>query len=359
MFSYSKFERNVDHMDNMARIDILAAKTTLSKEELVALLSTFSDQDRKYAAGKAQELSLSIFGRKIYSRGLLEISSFCSNDCYYCGIRKSNVKAVRYRLSEDEIYSCCEWAYGSGFRTFVLQGGEDRYFTDDLLVKMISNIKDRYSECAVTLSLGEKERSSYQRFFNAGADRYLLRHETACDPHYSLLHPSAQTLSERKRCLYDLKEIGFQTGCGLMVGSPFQTKENLADDLIFMKEFGPHMVGLGPFIPHKETPFRDNPAGSAEDSLFMLSLVRLMLPRVLLPATTALGTVISDGREQGILAGANVVMPNISPLDERKNYLLYDNKIGTSDDALESLVYVRQKIEGIGYELAVERGDYS
>lgn len=331
----------------------------MSKEELVALLSTFSDQDRKYAAGKAQELSLSIFGRKIYSRGLLEISSFCSNDCYYCGIRKSNVKAVRYRLSEDEIYSCCEWAYGSGFRTFVLQGGEDRYFTDDLLVKMISNIKDRYSECAVTLSLGEKERSSYQRFFNAGADRYLLRHETACDPHYSLLHPSAQTLSERKRCLYDLKEIGFQTGCGLMVGSPFQTKENLADDLIFMKEFGPHMVGLGPFIPHKETPFRDNPAGSAEDSLFMLSLVRLMLPRVLLPATTALGTVISDGREQGILAGANVVMPNISPLDERKNYLLYDNKIGTSDDALESLVYVRQKIEGIGYELAVERGDYS
>lgn len=359
MFSYSKFERNVDHMDNMTRIDILAKKAILSKEELVVLLSTFSDEDRKYAAGKAQELSLSIFGRKIYSRGLLEISSFCKNDCYYCGIRKSNVKAIRYRLSEYEIYSCCEWAYGSGFRTFVLQGGEDRYFTDDLLVKMINNIKDRYSECAITLSLGEKERSSYQRLFDAGADRYLLRHETACDSHYSLLHPSALTLKERKRCLYDLKEIGFQTGCGLMVGSPFQTKENLADDLIFMKEFGPHMVGLGPFIPHKETPFRDNPAGSAEDSLFMLSLVRLMLPRVLLPATTALGTVISDGREQGILAGANVVMPNISPLDERKNYLLYDNKIGTSDDALESLVYVRQKIEGIGYELAVERGDYS
>ncbi|MDD4159569.1 MAG: [FeFe] hydrogenase H-cluster radical SAM maturase HydE, partial [Synergistaceae bacterium] len=241
---------------------------------------------------------------------------------------------------------------------FVLQGGEDRYFTDDLLVKIIGRIKEKYNDCAVTLSLGEKSRSSYKRLFDAGADRYLLRHETACDSHYSLLHPEVQTLKERKRCLYDLKEIGFQTGCGIMVGSPFQTKENLADDLLFMKGFGPHMVGLGPFIPHKETPFRDAAAGSAEDSLFMLSLVRLMLPRVLLPATTALGTVRSDGREQGILAGANVVMPNISPLESRKNYLLYDNKIGTSDDASESLSYVRQKVEGIGYEIAVERGDY-
>lgn len=346
-------------MDNITRIDILAAKGLLPREELVVLLSTYSGEDRKYLADKAQKLSLSIFGTKIYSRGLLEISSFCRNDCYYCGIRKSNNNAVRYRLSEEAIYNCCEWAYKSGFRTFVLQGGEDNYFTDDLLVKIISNIKDKYSECAVTMSLGEKKRSSYQRFFDAGADRYLLRHETVCTAHYSLLHPPVQTLRERKRCLYDLKEIGFQTGCGLMVGSPFQTKENLADDLIFMKEFDPHMIGLGPFIPHKETPFKDNPAGSAEDSLFMLSLVRLMLPRVLLPATTALGTIKSDGREQGILAGANVVMPNISPLDVRKNYLLYDNKIGTSDDAMENLVYIRQKIEGIGYEMVVERGDYS
>ncbi|MEA4871653.1 MAG: [FeFe] hydrogenase H-cluster radical SAM maturase HydE [Synergistaceae bacterium] len=345
-------------MDNMTRIDILAAEGTLPKEKLVELLSTFSDEERKYAADKARELSLSIFGRKIYLRGLLEISSFCRNDCYYCGIRKSNNNAVRYRLSEEEIYNCCEWGYGAGFRPFVLQGGEDSYFADDLLVKIISSIKYKYSDCAVTLSLGEKEKSSYQRLFDAGADRYLLRHETACDSHYSLLHPPVLTLKERKRCLYDLREIGFQTGCGMMVGSPFQTKENLADDLLFMKEFGPHMVGLGPFIPHIETPFRDHPAGSAEDSLFMLSIVRLMHPRVLLPATTALGTVRSDGREQGILAGANVVMPNITPLEARKNYMLYDNKIGTSDDPLESLDYVRRKIEGIGYEIAVGRGDY-
>jgi len=346
-------------MDNLTRIDILASAGTLPKGELVALLSSFSENDRLYAAEKARALSVSIFGKKIYSRGLVEISNYCRNDCYYCGIRKSNCNAFRYRLSEADILYCCDWGYEAGFRTFVLQGGEDSYYTDDLLVKIISSIKYKYSDCAITLSLGEKERSSYQRLFDAGADRYLLRHETACDRHYSLLHPPVLTLKERKRCLYDLREIGFQTGCGLMVGSPFQTKDNLADDLLFMKEFDPQMAGIGPFIPHRDTPFRDHPAGSAEDSLFMLSLVRLMLPRILLPATTALGTVRSDGREQGILAGANVVMPNISPLDARKNYMLYDNKIGTSDDASESLAYVRQKIEGIGYEMPAERGDYS
>lgn len=346
-------------MDNITRIDGLAKVGILPKEELVELLSSYSEEDRMYAAEKAMKTSVSIFGKKIYSRGLVEISNYCRNDCYYCGIRKSNSNAVRYRLSEADILYCCDWGYEAGFRTFVLQGGEDSYFSDDILVKIISSIKCKYSDCAITLSLGEKDRSSYQRLFDAGADRYLLRHETACDRHYSLLHPPVLTLKERKRCLYDLREIGFQTGCGLMVGSPFQTKEDLAEDLIFMKEFSPQMVGIGPFIPHKETPFRDHPAGSAEDSLFMLSLVRLMLPRVLLPATTALGTVRSDGREQGILAGANVVMPNISPLDARKNYMLYDNKIGTSDDASESLAYVRQKIEGIGYEMPVERGDYS
>ncbi len=346
-------------MDNKRRIDDLSKNGILPKEELLSLLSYYSKEDRLYAAGKAREISLSVFGKKIYSRGLLEISNFCRNDCYYCGIRKSNDKAVRYRLSEEDIYNSCDWAYGAGFRTFVLQGGEDACFTDELLVKIISRIKEKHGDCAVTLSLGEKDRASYQRLFDAGADRYLLRHETASNVHYSMLHPSYQTFEERKRCLYDLKEIGFQTGCGLMVGSPFQTRENLVEDLIFMKGFGPQMVGLGPFIPHKDTPFKNFPSGSVEDSLFMLSLVRLMNPRVLLPATTALGTVRSDGREQGILAGANVVMPNISPLDARKNYLLYDNKIGTADDASESLAYVKEKIEGIGYEMVAERGDYS
>lgn len=345
-------------MDNINRLDILVSEGILPRDELVELLSTFNEEEREYAAERARNISLSLFGKKIYSRGLLEISNFCRNDCYYCGIRKSNCKVVRYRLTEEEIYFCCDWGYGAGFRTFVMQGGEDQFFTDDLLVQIISNIKSKYRDCAITLSLGEKEKSSYQRLFDAGADRYLLRHETSCESHYSLLHPAALTLRERKRCLCDLKDIGFQTGCGIMVDSPFQTKENLADDLLFMKEFDPEMVGLGPFIPHNDTPFRDYPEGSVEDSLFMLSLVRIMLPRVLLPATTALGTIKSDGREQGILAGANVVMPNISPLDARKNYMLYDNKIGTSDDALESLAYVKSKIEGIGYEIVAERGDY-
>lgn len=345
-------------MDNINRLNILVSEGILPRHELVELISTFNEEEREYAAEKARKIAFSFFGKKIYSRGLLEISNYCRNDCYYCGIRKSNCNALRYRLTEEEIYSSCDWAYESGFRTFVLQGGEDQFYTDDLLSQIISKIKSKYGDCAITLSLGEKEKSSYQRLFDAGADRYLLRHETSCESHYSMLHPTALTLRERKRCLCDLKSIGFQTGCGIMVGSPFQTKENLADDLLFMKEFDPQMVGLGPFIPHNDTPFRDYPVGNVEGSLFMLSLVRIMLPRVLLPATTALGTLKSDGREQGILAGANVVMPNISPLDARKNYMLYDNKIGTSDDALESLAYIKNKIKGIGYELVSERGDY-
>ncbi len=346
-------------MDNITKIDVLAEQSFLPKNELMDLISTFDAGDREYAAEKARELSLLVFGKKIYTRGLIEISNFCSNDCYYCGIRRSNSGAKRYRLSKEEIFFCCDSGHDAGFRTFVLQGGDDAYFTDDVLVDIIGGIKEKYPDCAVTLSLGEKKKSSYQRLFDAGADRYLLRHETSCESHYSLLHPKALTLGERKRCLYDLKDIGYQTGCGFMVGSPFQTTENLADDLLFIKEFDPEMVGIGPFIPHKETPFRDMPAGSAELSLFLLSLVRLMLPRVLLPATTALGTVMHDGREQGILAGANVVMPNISPLDARKNYVLYDNKIGTSDDASESLAYITKKIEDMGYMIIPDRGDYS
>ncbi|MCE5200974.1 MAG: [FeFe] hydrogenase H-cluster radical SAM maturase HydE [Synergistaceae bacterium] len=345
-------------MDNRKRIDLIDRDKILPRDELVALLATFNDEDRAYAAEKARALSIAHFGKKIYFRGLVEISNYCRNDCYYCGIRRSNKNAVRYRLTKEEILSCCELGYGAGFRTFVLQGGEDEYFSDDRLIDIISGIKNKYPDCALTLSLGEKDRESYQKLFDAGADRYLLRHETACDAHYSKLHPAELSIAHRKQCLYDLKEIGFQTGCGMMVGSPFQTVENLAEDLIFIKELDPQMVGLGPFIPHKDTPFKDHPAGKAEDSLFLLSLVRLMLPRVLLPSTTALGTVREDGREQGILAGANVIMPNLSPLETRKNYLLYDNKIGTADDASESVALITDKINKIGYEAVVDRGDY-
>lgn len=345
-------------MQNIKLIDSLEINKILSIEEFISLLSTYTDEERKYAAKRASLVSKETFGNKVFFRGLIEITNYCRNNCFYCGIRRENFRVHRYRLSKEDIFSCCEYGYKIGFRTFVLQGGEDEYFTDERVVKIIKNIKSRYSDCAVTLSLGEKQRKAYQMFFDAGADRYLLRHETATFEHYARLHPSELTFDTRQRCLYDLKSIGYQTGCGMMVGSPFQTVENIAADLLFMKKFNPAMVGIGPFIPHKDTLFRDYKAGSSKDTLFLLSLIRLMLPKVLLPATTALGTVSDNGRELGILAGANVIMPNLTPVEERKNYLLYDKKIGTADDASEDAAAIEEKLKKIGYEVAVERGDY-
>lgn len=345
-------------MNNRERIDLLEKNGILPEDELLSLISAYTDEDRLYAAERARFVSVSVFGKKIYFRGLIELTNYCRNDCYYCGIRKSNKCVTRYRLSESEVMECCEYGYSIGFRTFVLQGGEDMYFTDDMLVKMITDIKAKFPDCALTLSLGEKDKESYEKYFRAGADRYLLRHETATEAHYAKLHPAELSLSHRLGCLADLKEIGFQTGCGIMVGSPFQTREDIVRDLIYMKGLKPEMIGMGPFIPHKDTPFRDYKAGTSEDTLFLLSIVRLMHPNALIPATTALGTVKCDGREQGILAGANVVMPNISPSDLRKNYLLYDNKIGTSDDASESVARMTTCVNDIGYEVVVDRGDY-
>mgnify|MGYP002408444857 CR=1 FL=1 len=339
-------------------IDRLALEKTLSKAEFSELISGFDDTDRKYAAETARKTALKNFGNKVYIRGLIEISSFCKNDCLYCGLRRDNAKAERYRLSKDEILSCCETGYPLGFRTFVLQGGEDLFYTDEMLEDIVVSIKKRFPDCAVTLSLGEKSRESYERLFNAGADRYLLRHETASKSHYSRLHPPDMALSNRMRCLYDLKEIGFQTGCGFMVGSPFQTPENIAEDLLFMKKLDPQMVGRGPFIPQKDTPFGKYPAGDIKLCLFLLSLIRIMLEKALLPATTALGTAKSDGRELGILSGANVIMPNLSPADARKKYLLYDNKLSSDEEASENIEKLRQKIKSIGYEIVTSRGDY-
>lgn len=345
-------------MENRERISLLKSETTLPRDELIRLIGSYNESDRDYAASLAREVSLKIFGNKIYFRGLIELTNYCRNNCYYCGIRRGNSNVRRYRLTEDDVVSCCDYGYKTGFRTFVLQGGEDEYFTDERVVALIRLIKEKYPDCALTLSLGEKSRQSYQMFFDAGANRYLLRHETATESHYAKMHPAELSLANRMRCLRDLREIGYQTGCGFMVGSPFQTVDNIADDILYIKEFDPQMVGIGPFIPHKDTPFRDFPAGSAEQTLFLLSLIRLMLPKVLLPATTALGTVQGDGREQGVLAGANVVMPNISPSDVRKYYLLYDNKIGTKDDASESVERMTQSIKNIGYDVVVDRGDY-
>lgn len=343
---------------NQARILALARGERLPREELARLIATRSPEDCETAASLARKTALREFGRKVYFRGLIEFTNYCRNDCLYCGIRRSNRAASRYRLSEEEILLCCRWGYEQGLRTFVLQGGEDPYFTDERVVSIVRAVKAAYPNCAVTLSIGEKPYESYARFREAGADRYLLRHETASPAHYGKLHPPEMSFENRVRCLHDLIALGFQTGCGMMVGAPFQTPENLAEDLLFMQDLKPQMIGMGPFLPHKDTPFRDEPAGTAEDTLFLLSIVRLMHPRVLLPATTALGTLLPGGRERGILAGANVVMPNISPDEARARYQLYNNKLGTAGAAADNLAALRESIRAIGYEPDPGRGDY-
>ncbi|MCR4962418.1 MAG: [FeFe] hydrogenase H-cluster radical SAM maturase HydE [Firmicutes bacterium] len=345
-------------MKNKALIDALNQQKTLPLADLTQLIATADEQDRQYAADMAAEISRSRFGRDIYTRGIVEFSNYCKNDCYYCGIRRGNRQLERFRLTDQQIMDCCQVGYQLGFRTFVLQSGEDMYFTDERMTAIIRAIKGRFPDCAVTLSLGEKERSTYEKYFAAGADRYLLRHETANSQHYARLHPPALTLANRMRCLRDLRDIGFQTGCGCMVGSPYQTAENLAEDLLFMADFKPHMVGIGPYLPHRDTPFRDMPPGSVEQTLLMLSLTRILLPSVLLPATTALGTAQQDGRILGILAGANVIMPNLSPLDVRQQYELYDGKLGIHSDAREGAELLQKQVATIGYRLLIDRGDY-
>ena len=345
-------------MENKKLIDILEKNRHLEREQWIALLDTFTDEDRAYAAQKAAKTAVSVFGKSIYIRGIVEFSNVCKNDCFYCGIRRSNTNCERYRLSKDQILDCCHAGYEYGFRTFVLQSGEDKSFTTDKLCDIVSAIKKAHSDCAVTLSVGELEHEDYKRLFDAGADRYLLRHETADEKHYGKLHPGEMSWQHRMKCLEDLKEIGFQTGCGMMVGSPFQTSGNLADDLLFLERFKPEMIGMGPFIPHKDTPFWDKPAGSYELTLFLISLCRLMLPDCLIPATTALGTIRPDGREKGVLAGANVIMPNLSPIDVRKKYLLYDGKICTGDESAQCRACLERRMESIGYKVEITRGDH-
>lgn len=340
-------------------IDRLQKEEDIDLASLKILLAMTDEESISYLGQKARETAQSIYGNQVYIRGLIEFTNYCKNDCYYCGIRRSNGKAERYRLTGEQILSCCENGYGLGFRTFVLQGGEDGYFTDEKICGLVSDIKSRYPDCAVTLSIGERSKKSYQAYFDAGADRYLLRHETADEAHYRKLHPPELTLSNRKRCLHDLKEIGFQTGCGFMVGSPYQTIETIYEDLMFIKELRPEMVGIGPFIPQKDTPFGEKTAGTLDMTLRLLSIIRLLHKGVLLPATTALGTIHPKGRERGILAGANVVMPNLSPVSVREKYKLYDNKICTGDEAAECRYCMEKRMESIGYRVAVARGDYT
>lgn len=339
-------------------LDTLYRNTELTKEEYIELLRYAQEKEvSEYAFSLARKRQQETFSNEIYTRGLIEISNICKNDCYYCGIRRSNRNADRYRLSDEEILSCSDNGYELGFRTFVLQGGEDVYYTDERLVAILQAIKQRHPDCAITLSLGERTKESYQKLFDAGADRYLLRHETANEVHYGKLHPNEMSFQNRMQCLYELKEIGYQVGCGFMVGSPYQTVENLAEDLVFIKKLNPHMVGIGPFIPQKDTPFGNEKQGTLEQTLFLLAIIRMLLPKVLLPATTALGTIHPKGRELGILAGANVVMPNLSPVAVRKKYALYDNKICTGEEAAECRGCLSGRMQSIGYKLVVARGD--
>lgn len=339
-------------------VDALMQNRFLSFEDFKTIKNCTDKDSIEYLFDKSREQAKKHYGNKIYIRGLIEFTNHCKNDCYYCGIRASNPNINRYRLSKDEIFACCKNGYALGFRTFVLQGGEDLYYTDDDYVRIIERIKSEFPDCAVTLSIGERSRKSYERYFNAGADRYLLRHETADSSHYKKLHPDKMSFDNRMRCIRDLKEIGYQTGVGFMVGSPFQTDESLYEDLSSIKDIEPQMVGIGPFVPHKDTPFADFATGSCDLTLKLLAIIRLIHPNVLLPATTALGTIDPFGREKGILAGANVVMPNLSPVMHRKDYALYDNKICTGEEAAECRDCLSSRIAGIGYEIVTDRGDY-
>lgn len=324
---------------------------------LKALLADTGEETASLLAAEADAVRRRYYGSGVFIRGLIEFTNICSRDCFYCGIRRSHREVSRYRLTPEQILDCCRAGYELGFRTFVLQGGEDPWWKDDRLTDLIGRIRAAYPDCAITVSAGERSRESYQALYDAGADRYLLRHETADSRHYRMLHPEEMTLEHRLSCLHQLREIGFQTGCGFMVGTPGQTLDHLVRELHFIREFQPHMVGIGPFLPAAGTPFEDMPAGSARLTVRLLSIIRLLLPKVLLPATTALGTAESDGRERGILAGANVVMPNLSPQDVRKKYMLYDNKIATGDEAAESLSHLKQSMHRIGYEIVTGRGD--
>lgn len=339
-------------------VDRLEGSRDLSDAEFTELLICEDSEAVAYLAERARVVREKIYGKEVYLRGLIEFTNYCKNNCKYCGIRCGNKNAERYRLSKEEILSCCDIGYELGFRTFVLQGGEDPYFNDDRMVDIVSAMRKNHPDCAITLSIGEREKESYQKLFDAGANRYLLRHETADKAHYEYLHPKEMSYDHRMQCLRDLKEIGYQVGCGMMVGSPGQKTEHYIKDLRFMQEFKPEMVGIGPFIPHHDTEYAGEKAGTVEMTLKLLSIIRLILPEVLLPATTALGTIDPTGREKGILAGANVVMPNLSPGNVREKYLLYDNKICTGDEAAECIRCMSLRVSKVGYTVVQSRGDH-
>lgn len=344
-------------MNNRELIAKLESRRDLTDAGFVQLLQTLMPDEEEELSARARAVREGVYGTEVFIRGLIEFSNICKNDCFYCGIRKSNSKADRYRLTPEEIMACVREGYGLGFRTFVLQGGEDDWFTKDRMTAIIRSIKKEFPKCAVTLSVGERTREEYESWYEAGADRYLLRHETADEDHYRQLHPEGMSLQHRKQCLFTLKEIGYQVGAGFMVGSPGQTVDNLLSDLRFLQELRPHMIGIGPFLSHQDTPFVGEPDGSCRLTLILLSMLRLMFPGVLLPATTALGTISPTGRERGLLAGANVLMPNLSPTGVREKYELYDNKICTGEESAQCRDCLNVRVESTGYHIVTDRGD--
>lgn len=337
-------------------IDKLYKINNASREELLFLINNLNNEDKEYLVEKAHETRMKTYGDSVYMRGLIEFTNFCKMDCVYCGIRRSNKNTDRYRLTYEDIMECADIGDKLGYKTYVLQGGEDPYFTDEKMIEIIKGIKERYPNNAITLSLGERSYESYKKMFEAGADRYLLRHETATKELYESLHPGA-SFESRRKCLRDLKKIGYQIGAGFMVGIPKQTNDDLVNDLIFLKELDPHMCGIGPFIPHKDTPLKNETAGTVEKTTTMLALTRLLLPNVLLPSTTALGSIDPTGREKGIKAGGNVVMPNLSPTRVREKYSLYDGKICTGDEAAECRMCIENRMKKAGFRVEVSRGD--
>lgn len=339
-------EKTIEHLAQNRTLSDDVLNTLLNTSELDNLLFSYADKIRR-----------EVYGDEVYTRGLIEFTNYCKNNCYYCGIRRDNKNAVRYRLEKKNILSCCTEGYKLGFRTFVLQGGEDPYYSDYVICEIVSEIRDKFPDCAITLSIGEKSKKSYLEYFRSGANRYLLRHETADESHYKRLHPNSMSLENRKRCLFDLKEIGYQVGSGFMVGSPYQTTENLISDLRFLQELKPDMIGIGPYITHNQTPFSDFKNGSLTLTLRLIAILRLMFPYALIPSTTALGTIHPQGRELGLKAGANVVMPNLSPVNVRKYYDLYENKICTGEEAAQCRGCLERRVKSVGYSIVTDIGN--
>ncbi len=344
--------------DVRAVVDNVCERGDIALPELDLLLRTDDRPSVEYLHAKAREVAQSVYGKQVYMRGLIEFSSHCRNNCNYCGLRRANRGLPRYRLTDEVILQCCRQGYECGMRTFVLQSGEDAYYTDERLCRLVGRIRAEFPDCAITLSVGERPRESYRALRDAGADRYLLRHETADRHHYGVLHPGEMSFDRRMQCLHDLRDLGYQVGAGFMTGSPGQTTATLFSDLQFIKSFKPEMCGIGPFIATRNTPFAQEPSGTVEMTLRLLSIIRLLHPHVLLPATTALGSLNPFGRELGIKAGANVVMPNLSPEVNRRQYNIYDGKICLGDDITHCRSCLEQRIRSTGYELVVARGDF-